>query len=157
MHQKQRKKFKSYRIWNFIYDLIFGAVMILLSVVGGFVFYAGCLAIINFFDGTLKEKWELILLPIAVLWLYFNLRVVFYTMHMMLRSSRKEIVKVDKVVRERVYTQRGSHSVWNAYYDKGYFELSRDESEKIHPGQKVELWFKPERNGKARRNVAIYV
>jgi hypothetical protein len=157
MHQKQRKKFKSYWFWNFVYDFFFGSLLILLAVVGCIVFYAGCIAVSEFFSRTLKEKWELIAFPIGIAWLYLNFRGIFYIVYMVLRKVEKEVVVVEKIVMERVNTQRGSYRVWRAYYKDGSFELDKSESEKIEVGQKVELWFKPERKGQGRKDIAVYI
>jgi hypothetical protein len=157
VHQKQWKKFKSYRAWNFVLDFFFGSLLILLAIIGCIVFYAGCVAVIEFFAKTLKDKWELLAFPAGSVWLYFNLRGISYIVYMIFKEIEKQVVVVESIEKERVSTQRGSYSIWNAYYKDGSFELDRSESEKIQVGQEVQLWFKPERKGNARKNIALYV
>ena len=152
-----KKKLKSYRLWNFIVDLYFGGLLVLLAIVGSIIFYAGCLALVDFLHSELKEKWELLEIPVAIVWLYFNLKWIYIVLRRMLRRSTKEVVEITKLAMERVQTNKGSYRQWRAYYKDGMFEISASQAEKIQEGQKVELWFKPERKGKGRRNVAVYL
>jgi hypothetical protein len=157
MHDKYNEKLKSYRFGNFLLDLFFGTVLGLLSLIGSIILYNGCLSANDFFHGLLKDKWELIALPIGIIWLYFNLKGIFYILYMVFSKVQKEIVRIDKVVMEKVTSTRRTYHVWNAYYPDGVFELQSYEAKKIERGKKVEIWFKPERKGKRRRTVAVYI
>jgi hypothetical protein len=153
---KEKRKLRSFRFWNFLTDFYFGGILVLLSIIGCFVFYSGCIAVKEYFSHELKDKWGLIALPIGIIWLYFNFKGIFYFLRMMLLRSTIEVIEITEIKRERVHSKNGGYWQWKVYYSEGVFEVWESQAKKLSVGQKLELWYKPERKGKGRRNVVIY-